>query len=211
MPGTSGLRRACAAAALALAAPGAGAASIGTPEYTEFLPVWLSQVTPGNPVPALLNLPPGWQAGDAVVVVAAGPGAPEALRYRLSAAVIDAGAAVLEVHIATGREADLPRVLAEGLTALRETYSAGVVVAIGADRTAAAVLAAVHSDQVVGGGYNGAAVMQDGRLRVVAGAAPGMGEGWPRRAPMLCTILAGVFEATPRGFVEGCARELAGR
>lgn len=203
--------RAGAAALAMMAATGAAAASIGTPEYTEFVAVWLTGSTEEHPVPALLNLPPGWQPGDAAVVIAQGRDAPEGLRYALTAAVIDAGAAVLEVHVQAGREEELPQTLADGLVTLRGGFGAGLVVAVGGGVTAPAVLRALEAERAGVGGYNAAAAMEDGRLRVAAGFAPAVSEGWSMRAPMLCRILAGVLDVVPHGFVEGCARELAGK
>jgi hypothetical protein len=198
------------AGALAMMATAAGAASIGTSEYTEFVAVWLTGSTMEHSVPALLNLPPGWQAGDAAVVIAKGRDLPEGLRYALTAAVIDAGAAVLEVHVEPGREKELPRTLADGLAALRGSFGAGLVVAVGGGVTAPAVLRAVDVERPDVGGYNAAAATENGRLRVMPGFAPGVSEGWPMRASMLCGMLAGALGAPPREFVEGCARELAG-
>ena len=188
-----------------LAAGSAAAWSVGTPEYTEFLPVWIEGDAPGHPAPALLNLPPGWRAGDAAVVLARGEDAPEGLRYRLTAELIDAGAAVLEVYVHPGEERGLPRLMTGALTSMRVGFGAGLVVAVGAGPTAQAVLGAA------GGGYNGAAALEGGVMRVVAGAAPGLSEGWSSRAPMLCGMIAGAMELSAGGFVQGCARELAGR
>ena len=85
----------------AAAGPGsARAASLGTTENTLFLPVWLGpgSAFDGHANPALLNLPPGWASGDAAVVLAPGGDWPPGTRDRLLAALLDAGAAVLEVN-----------------------------------------------------------------------------------------------------------------
>jgi hypothetical protein len=193
----------------------ASAASVGSAEYTQFLPVWLSPGpgTPDHPVPALLNLPAGWQAGDAAVVVARGRDAPQELRDQLISAIIDAGAAVLELHVEPGREATLPAGFADALVTLRGGFGAGLVAAVGYGWGAAATLGAVEATHPGIGGYNAAVVLDAGAPRLARGEMPPAGEAWPVRAPMFCAVLATGLGAMPAGFVEGCARELtlAGR
>jgi hypothetical protein len=140
MTGRLGWRALLPAAALALgigsgSVPG-GAASIGTPENTQFLPVWLG---PGSDAlhfgaPALLNLPPGWSQGDAGVVVAPGGAWAPGARDRLVAGLLDAGAAVLELNRpreGLPGEDPLRRDLAEALATLHAGFGAGLVVLLG--------------------------------------------------------------------------------
>lgn len=204
-------------AALAMAAGpvGASAAPVGSAEYTQFLPVWLAS-GPGSadyPVPALLNLPPGWQSGDAAVVVAKGRDTPHEMRDQLVAALLDAGAAVLELHVEPGREATLPGSFADALGTLRVGFGAGLVAAVGYGWGAAATLAAVEGTRPGIGGYNAAVVLDTDAPRLARGEMPAVSEAWPVRAPMFCEVLATGLGAMPAGFVEGCARELtvAGR
>ncbi|MGG5808347.1 hypothetical protein [Falsiroseomonas sp. CW058] len=201
------------AAMVAGTAPGAApsAASIGTPEYTQFLPVWL---TPGpgmadHPVPALLNLPPGWQPGDAAAVIAKGPDMPDGLRHRLTAAMLDAGAAVVEIHVLDAGLAELPATLVDALATLRVGFGAGLVVAIGAGGTAAAVLDAVHS--AAHGGFTAAAVPEGAAPRLAAGRPPPAVEAWPSRAPLLCDVLASALATRGEGFAADCSRTLLAR
>jgi hypothetical protein len=205
-----GWKGAVGAAALALGtAIGAEAASVGTPEYTQFLPVWLTAGPglPEQPVPALLNLPPGWQVGDAAVVIARGPDVPPAMRDDFSAAVIDGGAALLELHLRAGQEEELPGLLAEALNTLRIGHGAGLVVAVGYGRIAAATLGVLEAEPGKAGGYTAAAVLEAGASAVAAGRPPAPEEAWPVRAPLLCEVL-GTALPGEAGFVEGCARAL---
>lgn len=198
------------AVVLGLGAVGAAeAASVGTPEYTQFLPVWLAPGPglPEHPVPALLNLPPGWQAGDAAVVVVRGRDAPQAIRDEFSAAVIDSGAALLELHLRADQEEDLPGTFAEALNTLRIGYGAGLVVAVGYGRVAEVTLGLMEAERGKAGGYTAAAVLEPGAAVVAAGALPPPGEAWPVRAPLLCEVL-GTALPGEAGFSDGCARAL---
>ncbi len=214
MKGLSKLARAAALATMVGTAGGAQAAFMGSAEYTQFLPVWLSPdpSTPDHPVPALLNLPSGWQAGDAAVVVAKGRDTPREMRDQLVSALIDAGAAVLELHIEPGREGTLPGGLGDALVTLRGGFGAGLVAAIGYGWGGPATLAAVETQWPGVGGYNAAVVLDAGAPRLARGEAPPAGEAWPVRAPLFCQVLAAGISDHPSGFVAGCAQDLvAGR
>lgn len=134
---------------------------------------------PGEALPGLLTLPPGWSTGDAAVVVlrrrdvaAAGPAA-------LVAALLDAAAAVLELD--PGDEPAAP-LLAGALEALRGTQGAGLVVAIGFGPLGEAALGAGH----IAAGI----ALDDGRARFRAGPPRPPAEAWPLRAGLLCDLLA---------------------
>ena len=58
-------------------------------------PLWLQPPGADAPFPVLLTLPPGWQPGDAAIVLLPDPDRPEALRHRLAAALLAAEAAVV--------------------------------------------------------------------------------------------------------------------
>lgn len=174
-----------AVALLAGMAAGEGrAASVGTAELTQFQSVWL---WPGRGVgtgeaPSLLNLPPGWVAGDAAVVIAAGGDWPPGLRDRLVAALLDAGAAVLELNPA---QQGTPA-MAAALATLATTQGAGLVVAIGHGAPIGAAAAAAMPD---GRRYAAAVDLGPGRPVFLFGEAPAA-EDWPARAPLFCDVLA---------------------
>jgi hypothetical protein len=184
-----------AALLVAFGSDGAGAASPGTTENTQFLPVWLH---PGlglvrPEAPALLNMPPGWMAGDAMVVLAAGGAWPAGLRDRFVAALLDSGAAVLELNRPRPDQAGVAALreeLAAALRAAHEAFGAGiaVLVARGAEGEAALEVAA---ETMTAGGRRYAAAVRLGAPRpgIVFGSAP-EAEAWPARAPLFCDLLA---------------------
>ncbi|WP_237217885.1 hypothetical protein, partial [Falsiroseomonas oryziterrae] len=123
-----------AVAVLGLGAAEPRAASIGTTENTQYVGVWTDeQVRPEGSGPALLNLPPGWLTGDAAVVIAPGGPWDPGQRDVLVAALLDSGAAVLELNEprAGPRAAAIRADLAAAYRTLRETYGAGLLVALG--------------------------------------------------------------------------------
>lgn len=119
-----------------LAARPAGTASTGATETARYLPVWLAPLggAAAQPGPALFNMPPGWITGDAAIVLAAAGDWPAGRRERLVAALLDAGAAVLELNLprpGPGAEKAVRAELAQALATLRGTDGAGLVVAMG--------------------------------------------------------------------------------
>lgn len=179
------------------------AASVGTAELTQFHAVWLE---PGlglaSPAaPALLNLPPGWMAGDAAVVIAAGGDWPPGLRDRLVAALLDAGAAVLELN--PGQRGT--PALAVALAMLGTVQGAGVVVAIG---HGAAVGAAAGVATPDGRGFAAAVDLGPGRPVFLFGTAPAA-EAWPARAPLFCDVLASAGAARGDEIDSACRAGLA--
>jgi hypothetical protein len=163
-------------------------------------------------VPALLNIPQGWQVGDAAVVIAKGREMPERFRHALTSALIDSGAAVLEVHVEPGREDELPGTYADALVTLRLGFGAGLVAAAGEGWAGPATLGAVRAVRPVIGGYNAAVLLDEEAPRVARGEVPPAHEIWTLRAPLFCEVLTVALGAAPSGFASGCARELvAGR
>jgi hypothetical protein len=204
---------ALAALALLLARP------VAAFEHTQFQPVILPSEDPAGPfrVPATLNIPSGWQPGHAAAVLLFDPPSEPALRDSLLVALLDSGAAVLELDANTARgfSADalrnpppptaegLARDLAGALAFLREDAEAGVVVAIGHGLGGEAALLVAEPARLTGLlGENGpryAAVASVGPAAPAfrAGPAPDPGEQWPARVPMLCEVLAYALGATP--------------
>jgi hypothetical protein len=200
------------AVALAAALPSAGAAV----EYTRFESLWFEQASPRSaPAPtalaqvsALLNLPPGWMAGDAAVLMVGDRSDPKDARDRLVAALIGEGAAVLELDAhpaaqgwsppdsAVASAPPAPRDLLPGLfgalLALRRDAGAGLVVAVGyaaGGQAALLATAETEADRHLGPGgprFAAAASLGPGRSAFAAGAAaPPAEEGWPARAAAL--------------------------
>jgi hypothetical protein len=216
MTGRLGWRALLPAAALALgigsgSVPG-GAASIGTPENTQFLPVWLG---PGSDAlhfgaPALLNLPPGWSQGDAGVVVAPGGAWAPGARDRLVAGLLDAGAAVLELNRpreGLPGEDPLRRDLAEALATLHAGFGAGLVVLLGEGEGGEAALA-VGADAAGRGRAHLAAAIRLGPEPAFLAGQVSPEEAWPARAPLLCEVLAVAQPDDAVGFADACAAGL---
>jgi hypothetical protein len=201
-----------AAVALALGIGTAGAASLGTTENTQVLPVWLGPGSDGTQVsaPALLNLPPAWTPGDAGVVVAPGGAWEPGARDRLVAALLDAGAAVLELNQPRDGlpgEDPLRRDLAEALRTLHLGFSAGLVVVVG-EGTAGEAALAVGAEAAAGERSHFAAAI---RLGPAPAFLPGQvppAEAWPSRAPLLCEVLALAQPAGAAGFASACTAGL---
>jgi hypothetical protein len=201
-------------AAIRLAAAAGLAALAARPvlatEYTRFE---LLFVPPANadalrPLPVLVNLPPTWRTGDAAAILLFHPPAAEPLRNRLVGALLDLGAAVveLEANVAEGfvAVADKPptvptartllRDLRSAERALRAEYAPGVVVAIGYGLGGDAALRAAEP-AAAAGGFAAAASFGPGAPAFRAGTPPPPGEAWPARVPLLCAALSYVHAA----------------
>jgi hypothetical protein len=183
----------------------------GGGEYTQFLPVWLNPDagTPEHPVPALLNIPQGWQVGDAAVVLAKGRDMPDRMRHAVTSALLDSGAAVLELYVEPGHEADLAGSFADALVTLRIGFGAGLVAAAGHGLGGPATLDAAQLMRPGVGGYNAAVVLDEDAPRVARGEVPPPSEVWTIRAPLFCEALTVAMGHSPAGFTAGCARDLA--
>jgi len=179
-----GARWAWRAAAFAMAgmcAATAVAAADGGGEEAPTLAAWIA---PGGdaaapPWLALLGHPPGWTSGDAAVVLVPDGDWPPGAREALRAALLGAGAAVLDMppHPPGPPGAGL----SDAVQAVRRDKGAGLVVVIGRgaaplDLPAAPPVAALIR---LGPGAPG----------IVPGEVP-PAEDWPRRAPLLCDLLA---------------------
>lgn len=224
-------------AAGALLAGCLAAPAVAAQEHTRIEPLWLEPAHPedamgpvGYTVPALLNIRPDWVTGDAAAIVLSdGPWA-EPVRDRLVAALLEAGAAVLELDVNTargfapdngatgpapsGRDL-LPDVFA-ALQSLRRDAGAGLVVAIGQGAGGeAALLAAPEAVAARHLGAAGprlaaAAALKPGAARFAAGPPPSANEGWPVRAGPLCDVLRAVTIAPRNGFVRQCVSTFLG-
>lgn len=228
LPGRLGL-----AAAIVLA--GVATASAQSLEHTRFEPLWLEPALAGGmarpagyTVPALLNFPPGWATGDAAaIVVSDGPWADPGWNG-LVAALLDAGAAVLELDVnaargfavdsgktgpALSRRDLLPDVFA-ALLALRRDAGAGLVIAIGRGEAGEAALlaategAAAHHLGASGPRLAAAVAFGPGQIRFAGGAPMPAAEDWPHRARLLCETLRGAAGSLTAGFLEPCAGAL---
>jgi hypothetical protein len=190
-----------------------GAASPGTTEPPQFLAVWLH---PGlglarPDAPALLNLPPGWMAGDAVVVIVPGDW-PPGLRDGFMAALLESGAAVLELH---ALRPGLPGAdplrdeIAAGLRAAREAVGAGIVVLVGRGAAGDVALAAAAEAATADGTRFAAAVRLGApRPAIVFRAAPDT-QAWPARAPLFCDLLANARAQDEADAAAACRAGLA--
>lgn len=136
-------------------------------------PAWIVPGWDGPPWLAPFDQPPGWTSGDAAVVLLSGPDWPPAARDALRAALLGAGAAVLDPP------PGLPAArLAEALRGLHRDQGAGLLVVIGmgeAVPVAPRLAATIH--------------LGPGAPAFLPGEVP-PGEDWPRRAPLLCDLLA---------------------
>ncbi len=192
--------------ALLLGVAGAEAAPVGTTEHTQFVSIWTPDPdAPRGTRPAgLLNVPPGWTAGDAAVLLAPGGAWPDGMRDRLVAALLEGGAAVLEVApLSAG--APIVAVAAElagGLRLLREVEGAGLVVVIGFAEGGEAALAAGGSLPAGVEGFAAAVKLGPGAPVFASGPVP-EAEAWSVRAPLFCDLLAGLQPAAA-GFADHC-------
>jgi hypothetical protein len=215
MAGMDGMRALLPTAALLLGTGSvtAPAASIGTTENTQYLPVWIADEVGSMPrASALLNLPPGWSSGDAVTIVAPGGAWPPGQRDRLVAALLDAGAAVLEPNVVRPglpREAAMDRMLIEALRTAQEALGAGLVVAVGRDEGGSAALRAAEEAKRAGGAEFAAAVRLGPGAPVFHPGRVGPGESWPARATLFCDLLASVSPAEEAALGSSCQTSLA--
>ena len=192
------------AAALAGAATAARAQST---EYTTFQSLWYEvRTTEGAACRAmgLLNLPPGWRSGDAIAVLLTETTLRDATRHPLVAALLEDGAAVLEIvsspvahcdgdHRGTSRP-DARTDFREALKAAG-SVGAGLAVAIGYGAEGEAALAvaaqaATEADPAAGPRYAAGVALGPMGARFAGGAAPDAAERWPDRAPRLCAALS---------------------
>jgi hypothetical protein len=156
--------------------------------------------------PALLTLPAGWMAGDAVVVLAPDAAPGTAARDRLVAALPQAGSGVLEIsrHRAHALAADF----AAALDAAEREIGAGIV-AVVARADAAAALAAAEAAATPGGGRYAAGVALDPTAPRIRFAAASPAEDWPTRAPLFCALLASALPAARERLDAACREGMA--
>ena len=195
----------CGPVAVARAAPGIVEPPFDLPHD---LGLWVatSAERPDGPGMAILTHPAGWRSGDAAVVIAPGGDWPDRLRTRLVAALLHAGAAVLDlpqgVRWASGLDA--------AIHALRRDASAGIIVAIGrgaGGQAALALAGAPQPDMAVP--FAALALIGPGTpIFRFAEAAPA--EGWPQRAALLCALLADLAPLDAPGLGEACRAALPG-
>lgn len=205
------------AAGLALTLPAAAPAA--ATEYTLFRPVMVPTENPAalRSVPSILNVPSGWQPGHAAAVLLFDPPDALPLRDAILSALLDSGAAVLELdaNAARGFSSDsaanpppptaesLLHDLAGALVALRRDAGAGVVVAVGHGMGGEAALLAAEPARLAellgedGPSYAALVSVGPGAPAFRAGTPPGRAEAWAMRAPMLCGVLAFAFGALP--------------
>ncbi len=183
----------------------AEAAPAGTPERRPVLPACLTRMPSQaeRPFRAVLNLPPGWMPGGAAVVVARGRDVPYAAGRAFSAAVVDGGAALLELQLRPDQEEDLPATFAEALTTLRIGFGAGLVVAVGYGRVAAAAtLGLPQADPREDGDGTSAATPEREAM-----AARGLAAAGPDHAPLPCGVLGTALPGEAR-FAAGSAHDM---
>jgi hypothetical protein len=200
-------------------------------EHTRMEPVWIEAAAPdgeeGHTFPALLNLPPGWMVGDAAALVLFDAPWPGLARENLVAALLDEGAAVLELDANAAREfgpenpragpeptaAELALDVRAAVGGLRRDTGAGLVVALGHGAGGNAAVLAASADRMAArpddAGLAAAASLGPGLAHfALGGAAPG--RGWPVRAERLCRVLAAVVAAPSGARTEAeCRRALA--
>ncbi len=185
----------------------------------------------GHAVPALLDVPPGWMPGDAAVVVVSDKSWSGPARGRLVAALLDEGAAVLELDpdaargsgpAENARPGPPPSVseLAVGLGGLvgtlKQDVAAGLVVVLGHGAGGDAALLAAAAARAESGGDRPAAgaSLGPGPAAFALGGVPSGGEmgthrGWPVRAARLCGVLAAAVTPPDAHAAEGeCRRAL---
>lgn len=180
------------------------AAAVAEPVWREA--VWVSPAGAGAAIPGLLSVPSGWQPGDAAaLLLPAGP-APDPLRHRVAEALLAAEAAVLDLDPqAAGRHVpglpprpglqpdEVRPALAAAAGVLRQEVGAGLTVVIGFGLAGDAALAAAEGSAAgapAPGFAAAAALGGTGPARFRAGVPPPAAQAWPRRAPLLCDLLA---------------------
>jgi hypothetical protein len=156
-------------------------------------------------------VPPGWSSGDAAVILS--PGAwPEGLRDRLVAAMLESGAAVLELGLARaggGGTGALALDMIGGLRLLRDVEGAGLVVAIGFGAGGDAALAAERVAPAEADGFAAAVRLGPDMPAFASGTVP-EAEAWPVRVPLFCGVLAGVLPTDAAAFATSCEAGLRG-
>lgn len=211
-------------------------------EYTTFHPLWVTPATvPGAPAGcrsvALLNLPAGWQPGDVAVVLMTTVPVADPLRDPLVAALLQEGAAVLEIVSVPSRPcageddedaaaAAPPDPIADLLGALRAVTfdgGAGMAIVVGYGAGTATALDAVRDD--VAARYLGArtvrfaagAVLGDGPARFVL-RPPRTGQRASVRLGVLCEALrqtgsgpVAAAQTQRAATVDACRATLVGR
>lgn len=176
---------------------------------------------------ALLNLPAGWQAGDAVVVIIAA--VHDTARDQLIAAMLAEQAAVLEVPPAApaaclfdrpetagaAPPADALGMMLGGLAAARQQVGAGLVVAIGHGPVSAVALEAADArlaaDRLGPDGPRFAAGLALGNGPAVfrLGGLPASPERAAMQLVLLCDAIARSGMAPSTGDAETCVSEFA--
>jgi hypothetical protein len=175
-------------------------------EHTLFRSLTVATAAPDAPdgVPALLNLPPGWQPGGVAAVLLFDPPGAHALRDTLLVALLESGAAVLELDSSTargfsmesGRAPPPPTVaalvadLAGALASARQEAGAGRVIAFGHGLGAEAVLRAGEAPGHDGPHYAAVAALGPEATVFRNARAERAGDGWAQRLPWLCTVIA---------------------
>jgi hypothetical protein len=171
---------------------------------------------PPRPVVTVLNLPAGWMPGDAAVLLMAPPAGLDKQRHLLRHALLDDGAAVLEISAAPGRSPEhLLADLLGGLVAVTREDGAGVVVALGLGSGGEAVLLATQEETAArflgtaGPRFAAAASLGAAAPVFTAGRPPGAAQRWAERVPPLCRILADALAATAQGAaIQDCMQVL---
>ena len=179
-------------------------------------PLWLQPPGADAPFPVLLSLPPGWQPGDAAVILLPDPAAPGPLRHRIVQALLAAEAMVVELDtLAAWRELSalppypalspvaLPDALRAARHLLRAEVGAGLLVVLGLGQAGELALAAMAEPGLAAAAALGAAP------RFLAGAPPPPAEQWPLRARLLCAVLAGVTQEGTAAALRDCRAALA--
>jgi hypothetical protein len=159
--------------------------------------------------PALLALPPGFLAGDAIVVLTPDDGWPRGQRERLAAAILASGAGVLEMN--RPRAARLAEEIAAALSTLRRNHGAGLMVVIGRGEAGEAALA-VAAEAVDEAGEHDVAAIRLGpgeATFALSGVAPLF--AFPERPGLLCDILAAAWVAGEPDVLGGCLAAAAAR
>ena len=231
-----GSRHAPVLAAALAAFVGAAAPTPAASEETHVEAFWVeasaSGGRAGRAVPALLELPPGWMAGDAAAVVLSDRPWPGLARERLIGALLDEGAAVLAIDAGAARgsspenahagpprraAAELMADLRDAVEALQRDAAAGLVVALGhvAGGDAAVLAAAAARAERGGSGVSAGASLGPGPATVVLGGVPSGGDmgvhrGWPVRAQRLCRVLAATAVPSDARAEAECRRALVG-
>lgn len=175
------------------------------PDSPHALGLWITTgpERPAGPWMAILTQPAGWQSGDAAVLLVPGGDWPDGLREHLAAALLAAGAAVLELP--HGAPSPLP--LAQAIHALRRDASAGIIVAIGRGEGGDAALALADAQRRAAAPLAALARIGPG-APVFRFAETAPAEGWARRAALLCTLLAGLAPPDAPGLGEACQAAL---